>query len=245
MEKTIEGKLNALLKLQTIDGELDHITKLRGALPEEVKTLENDLNGLHAHAQSIQEELSKLEQVIATQRISIKEIEALVKKYEAQQMNVRNNREYDAITKEIDLQKLEMQLAEKRIKSAYENIDQKKLALAQNQVAIEKSQQVLADNQGELKVLIEESKGAEKKLHEQRRQALQHIDASLQQTYEQIRANVRNKLAVVTINKEACGGCFNQVPLQTQIDIKERKRITFCEHCARIIADVTEPLTET
>ena len=243
MENIIEGKLNALLKLQTIDCELDHITKLRGALPEEVKTLENELTRLQTHSQSIQEELSELEQLIATQRVRMKEIEALVKKYEAQQMNVRNNREYDAITKEIDLQKLEMQLAEKRIKSAYENIDQKKLDLEHNQVALEKNQQVLADNQGELKALIEESQGEEKKLYEQRRQALQYIDAHLQQTYERIRANVRNKLAVVTINKEACGGCFNKVPLQKQIDIQERKRITFCEHCARIIADVTDPLT--
>lgn len=245
MENTIASNLNALLELQTIDCALDHITKMRGALPEEVEDLENEFTSLQTRSQSIQEDLSNLEQDIATQRVRIKEIEALVKKYEEQQMNVRNNREYDAITKEIDLQKLEIQLAEKHIKSAYENIDKKKLALEQNQEATAKNQQVLADKQGELKVLIAESEGEERKLHEQRRKVLKHIDEHLQKAYERIRKNVRNKLAVVTINKEACGGCFNQVPPQRQIDIKERKSITVCEHCGRIIADVTEPIPET
>ncbi|MEM9416884.1 MAG: C4-type zinc ribbon domain-containing protein [Bacteroidota bacterium] len=241
MENTIEKKLNALLELQNIDRALDQLTKLRGALPEEVEDLEAESDSLKTHSQRIQEELAELEQAITTQRGRIKDLETLVKRYEEQQMNVRNNREYDAITKEIDLQKLEIQLAEKHIKTAYENIDKKKLELEQNQAAIEKTQQVLADKQEELQVLVAESEGEAKKLHGQRSKVLKRIDGPLQKTYERIRANFHNKLAVVTIIKEACGGCFNKVPPQKQIDIKEKKSITVCEHCGRIIADVTEP----
>ena len=242
--ENIEKNLDALLKLQTIDCELDQITRLRGALPEEVEVLKAGLDDLQTGSKNIQEDLSKLEKDISTQRVRIKDIEALAKKYEEQQMDVRNNREYDAITKEIDLQKLEMQLAEKHIKSTYERIDKQKLHLAQNQEVVAKKKQVLRDKQKELKALVEESKGEEKKLQGQRSKALKHIDAQLQQTYERIRANVRNKLAVVTIIREACGGCFNQVSPQKQIDIKSKKSVLLCEHCGRIVADVTEPDTE-
>ena len=241
MENTIERKLNVLLDLQAIDCELDDIVKMRGALPKEVADLENELAGLQTRLHNIQEEIVNIEQEIATQRVSIKAIEALVKKYEEQQMNVRNNREYDAITKEIDLQKLEIQIAEKKIKSGYERIEDKKLELGQCQVLMEKQQQVLADKQEALQVLIGESEGEEQKLHEQRRKATQHVDEKLLQVYEHIRKNVRNKLAVVVVKREACGGCFNKVPPQKQADIKEKKSIIVCEHCGRIIADVIVP----
>lgn len=244
MENIATRKLTALLDLQSIDVALDHITKLRGALPEEVEGLEDELKGLQTRSQSIQEELKNLEKDIANQRVRIKELEALVKKYEDQQMNVRNNREYDAITKEIDLQKLEIQLAEKQIKSAYEHIDKKKLALEESQAVIEKNQQMLAEKKDELQALVTESEGEERKLHEQRRAVAQHIDEYLLKAYERIRNSVRNKLAVVTIKKGACGGCFNAVPPQKQIEIKERKDITVCEHCGRMIVGVTEPLEE-
>lgn len=240
MENSIEKTLNALLELQKIDSKLDELAKLRGALPEEVEDLEAETDRLKAHSQSTEEELASLEQVITTERGRIKELELLVKKYEEQQMNVRNNREYDAITKEIELQKLEGQLAEKHIKSAYENIEKKKLGLEQSKTAMENSQKTLSNKQGELKALVTESEEAEKKLHSQRNKVLKQIEERLQKTYERIRANVRNKLAVVAVNKEACGGCFNKVPPQKQLDIKEKRSITVCEHCGRIIADVVE-----
>ncbi|MEL6606655.1 MAG: C4-type zinc ribbon domain-containing protein [Bacteroidota bacterium] len=240
MANTIEKKLEALLELQNIDSKLDQLTKLRGALPEEVEELETELDRLKIRSKDIEEELAGLEESITTQRGRIKELGVLVKKYEEQQMNVRNNREYDAITKEIDLQKLEVQLAEKHIKSAYENIEKKTIDLEQSQLATEKSQQMLTDKQGELKGLMAESEEEEKKLHGRRSKVIQKLEEPLQKTYERIRANVRNKLAVVTVNKEACGGCFNKVPPQRQLDIKEKKRITICEHCGRIIADVVE-----
>ncbi len=244
MENTIEKKLNALLDLQAIDCQLDDITKMKGALPEEVEDLEDELATLQTRSHNTQEELANLEQEIVTRRVSIKSLEALVKKYEEQQMGVRNNREYDAITKEIDLQKLEIQLSDKRIKSAYERIEKQRLELENCQVLIDKSQQVLADKQGVLQVLIGESEGEEKKLHEQRSKVVRHVEESLLRVYERIRKNVRNKLAVVVVKREACGGCFNKVPPQKQADIKEKRSIIVCEHCGRIIADVIVPPEE-
>jgi uncharacterized protein len=244
MENTIEKKLNALLDLQAIDCQLDDITKMKGALPEEVEDLEDELAALQTRSRNTQEELANLEQEIVTRRVSIKSLEALVKKYEEQQMGVRNNREYDAITKEIDLQKLEIQLSDKRIKSAYERIEKQRLELEHCQVLIDKSQQVLADKQGALQVLIGESEGEEKKLHEQRSKVVRHVEESLLRVYERIRKNVRNKLAVVVVKREACGGCFNKVPPQKQADIKEKRSIIVCEHCGRIIADVIVPPEE-
>ena len=244
MENTIEKKLNTLLDLQAIDCQLDDFAKMQGALPEEVKDLESKLASFQTSLHDIQEEIAGLEQDIATQRVNAKTIEALVKKYEEQQMNVRNNREYDAITKEIDLQKLEIQLSEKKIKSAYGLIEEKKLTLEQCQGLLEKHQQVLVDKQEELKVLVEDSQEEERKLHEQRARVIKNIDIELVRVYDRIRKNARNKLAVVTVKKEACGGCFNEVPPQKQADIKEKKRIIMCEHCGRIIADVIVPSEE-
>jgi predicted nucleic acid-binding Zn-ribbon protein len=238
MENAIEKKLNTLLDLQAIDCQLDDFTKMRGELPEEVEYLKAELAGLQTNAHNIQEDTSSLEQSIATQRVSIKAIAALVKKYEEQQMNVRNNREYGAITKEIDLQKLETQLAEKKIKNDYERIEEKKLALVQSQALIEKNQKVLADKQEELQLLMGESQGEEQKLHEQRTKITKKVDEDLLRAYSRIRENVHNKLAVVVVKREACGGCFNKVPPQKQADIKEKKSIVTCEHCGRIIADV-------
>lgn len=238
MAKSVETTLQSLLKLQAVDCELDRINNLRGTLPEEVGEIEDDLKRLKTNSQNIQKELAELEQFIAAQRAKMKEIEDSVKKYETQQINVRNNREYDAITKEIDLQKLEIQLAEKRIKSAYESIDHKKLHLEQNHVSIEKMQQVLTSKQKTLMGLIQASEEEEKKFQGQRNKILQRIDEHLQKAYEQIRASVRNKLAVVIIDKESCRGCFSKIPSQSQIEIKEKKKIVECEHCGRIIADV-------
>jgi uncharacterized protein len=239
MENAIEKKLNILLDLQMIDCQLDDFIKMRGELPKEVESLEIKLTRLQTHAHNIREEILSLEQGIAAQRVSVKEIEALIKKYEEQQMNVRNNREYGAITKEVELQKLEIQLAEKKIKSAYERIEEKKLALEQSQGSIETYQKVLAGKQEELQILLQESQGEEQKLHEQRVKMTANIDNHLLRVYDRIRANVHNKLAVVVVKKEACGGCFNKVPPQRQADIKEKKSIMMCEHCGRIIADVT------
>lgn len=244
MKTTVESKLKALLELQAIDSELDNITNMRGALPEEVDALRDELTDLKAHLQTTKESLKETDESIALQRKKAKEAEGLVKKYEDQQMEVRNNREYDAITKEIDLQKLEMQLAEKRIKTIYEQIEKQKLDIEQQESIVAKKQQILEDKQEELQTLITESEDEERKLHEQRNQIARDIEGSLVNTYERIRSSVRNKRAVVVIQREACGGCFNIVPPQRQADIQEKKRIITCEYCGRIIADVAMPPAE-
>ncbi len=244
MENTIEKKLDALLGLQAIDCELDEIVQARGVLPDEVLDLKNELISLQTRSQAIQEEITHTEQELASHRVNIKDLEATVEKYEEQQMEVRNNREYDAITKEIDLQKLEIQLTEKKVKSTHERIASQKTALEQCKVSIDNQQQALADKQKALQVLVGESKGEEQRLHEQRREVTQCIDAQLLASYERIRKNVRNKLAVVVVKRDSCGGCFNQVPPQKQADIKEKKNIIVCEHCGRILADVFVPLEE-
>ena len=241
MKNTVEKRLQALLNLQAIDCELDCITNVRGALPEEVDALENELKELQNLLHETQENLAEIEANITAQRTKAREAEALVKKYEEQQMEVRNNREYDAITKEIDLQKLEIQLTEKRIKSAYEKIDKQKLEIEQQKLFIEKKQQLLEDKKVELHNLVSESEGDERKLYEKRNKVTQHIEDSLMKAYDRIRANVRNKLAVVTVQRDACGGCFNVVPPQRQADIREKKRIVVCEHCGRIIAEADAP----
>ncbi|MCU0318389.1 MAG: C4-type zinc ribbon domain-containing protein [Amoebophilaceae bacterium] len=238
MEETIERKLNALLDLQAIDCELDKIVKMRGVLPEEVEDLENELVILQTRSINIQEELSNLEQDIVTQRTKIKTVQALVKKYEEQQMDVRNNREYDAITKEIDLQKLEIQLAEKKSRGAYEQIDKQKQVLEQCQRAVVENKQALTDKQEALHALMEESQEEEQKLHKRRVRVIKNVDEQLLQSYDRIRANVSNGLAVVVVTREACGGCFSKVPPQKQADVQEKKSIIMCEHCGRIIADV-------
>ncbi len=245
MIKSVENKLRSLLKLQAVDCNLDRINKLRGTLPEEVKETENELKTLRTNAEDIQKGLGELEQAIAAQRVEIKELEALVKKYEEQQMNVRNNREYNAITKEIELQKLEIKLAEKRIRGAYEDIESKNLSLEQNQASIEKTQQVLIDKQKALEELISESGEEEQKFQDQREKILKRIDGRLRKAYERIRASVRNKLAVVVIEKDSCRGCFSKIPPQRQIDIKTKKSINECEYCGRIIADVIGLATTT
>jgi len=244
MENTIAKKLDALLGLQAIDCELDEIIQARGVLPDEVLDLKNELTSLQTRSQAIQEEIVHAEQELASCRVSIKDLEATVEKYEEQQMEVRNNREYDAITKEIDLQKLEIQLTERKVTSIHERIAAQKAALDQCNVSIDKQEQILADKQEALQALVEESEGEEQKLQEQRSKVTQRIDAQLLTTYEHIRKNVRNKLAVVVVKQDACGGCFNQIPPQKQADIKEKKDIIVCEHCGRILADVLVPLEE-
>ena len=238
--KAIAKQLHYLLELQAVDCEWDSIFEDKGTLPQEVNEIKDDLVALAKDAQNIKKECTKLEQEIVAQRVSIKEKEAQIKKYQAQQMDVRNNREYDAISKELDLKKLEIQLAEKYIKDAYERRDKQKIDLEQIQTLEAKKQQALTDRQSVLETLNKEKE--EENLQKQRSKIKQHIDDSLLEFYEQLRSKIHNKLAVVTVKKGACSGCFIILPLQRQIDIKKQDNIIKCEHCGRIIADVTDSL---
>ncbi|MBO6761442.1 MAG: hypothetical protein JJ909_10810, partial [Roseivirga sp.] len=187
-------------------------------------------------------ELSELEANISDHKTQIKNSEALIKKYEEQQMNVRNNREYDAITKEIELQNLEIQISEKRIKEAYVKIDAKKEEISRTQGELDERKKDLDTKKNELEVLTQESEADEQKLLKDREKATKNIEDRLLNSYNKLRNNARNGLAVVPVSRGACGGCFNVVPPQRQADIRDNKKLIVCEHCGRILAEVTDEI---
>ncbi len=238
MENTIEKKLQALEKLQEIDSNLDGIKKVRGALPEEVRDLEDEIAGYNTRLEKFNDDLKGIEDDITNKKTSIKDSEKLIKKYNEQQMNVRNNREYDAITKEMELQTLEIQISEKRIKEAFIKIEAKKEEIKETEVQAGERKKDLKVKHEELKQIISESEGDENKLLDKRKKATKDVDDRLLVAYDKLRGNARNGLAVVSVKRAACGGCFNIVPPQRQADIKERKKIIVCEHCGRIFSDV-------
>lgn len=236
--ESVEKKLNALVKLQKIDSQLDEIKKVRGDLPEEVRDLEDDIAGFETRVSKYENEVSELEKTISNHKDAIKESEKLVQKYADQQMKVRNNREYDAITKEMELQALEIKISEKRIIEAGAKIDFKKVEVEKAKEALSERQADLEKKNEELATLVAESEEDEKGLNEKRAKATKSIEERLLFSYNRIRSNAKNGLAVVTVSRNACGGCFNTVPPQRQSDINERKKLIVCEHCGRILADV-------
>jgi predicted nucleic acid-binding Zn-ribbon protein len=244
MENTVAQKLEALQKLQGIDSQIDELKKVRGALPEEVMDLEDELVGYDTRVEKQNAELQEVEEAINANKIAIKDAEKLIKKYEEQQMNVRNNREYDAITKEVELQQLEIQILEKRIKEAYEKIEVKKAEIAVTEEKRSERQKDLEGKKNELDNITRESEADEEKLDKGRVKAAKQIEERLLKSYDKVRANMRNGLAVVPVKRGACGGCFNIVPPQMQAEIREQKKIIVCEHCGRILAGVEDEIVE-
>ena len=240
MESTVANKLEALMRLQTIDSQLDEIRRVRGDLPEEVRDLEDEIAGYEVRVNKFDEEIQAINDTIAARKQAIKDSENLIRKYEDQQSNVRNNREYDAITKEIELQRLEIQISEKKIKEGYYQIEQKNNDIAGTKQKLEERRKDLASKNGELQVIVSESEEEERGLVKEREEAIKNIEERLLMAYNRIRQNVRNGLAVVTVKRDACGGCFNTVPPQRQSDIASHKKIIVCEHCGRIFADVEQ-----
>lgn len=238
MDHTVEKKLSSLLKLQQFDSNLDEIKKVRGALPEEVGDLEDEIAGYETRLGKFNQDLSDVEGEIDKNKVAIKEAEKLIAKYNEQQMNVRNNREYDAITKEIELQTLEIQISEKRIKESYAKIEAKKEEIEATNQLTEERKKDLDSKKQELEQLISESEGEEQKLRDAREKATKDVDDRLLNSYNKIRDNARNGLAVVAVKRGACGGCFNIVPPQRQADIRDKKKLIVCEHCGRILAGV-------
>ena len=188
------------------------------------------------------EALLELKQAITDYREKIKVAENMVLKYEDQQLNVRNNREYDAIIKEIDLQKLEIQVSEKKIKASHEAIKEKEAHIEQIQLLLEEKQKEIEKKKEELQSITKESEEEEQSLHDHRTKLVKQIEERLIHAYQRVRNNVRNGLAVVIVEREACGGCFNIVPPQRQVEIKSKKKIIVCEHCGRIFAEVVEQM---
>ncbi len=238
MEKTVAEKLNTLQKLQEIDSKLDEIRKVRGDLPEEIQDLEDEVEGYKTRVARFESEYQQLDQAISNKYQAIKNSEQLILKYDEQQMNVRNNREYDAIAKEKELQELEIQISRKKIKEAEVLKDQKREQIEQTKEIMTDRQKDLTSKQEELEVIMKETATEEEKLNKEHEKAGKNLDPRLLRSYVRIRDNARNGLAVVSVKRGACGGCFNMVPPQRRADIKERKKLIVCEHCGRILADV-------
>ena len=244
MENTVAKKLESLVKLQSIDSERDELIKVRGALPDEVMDLEDEIAGYQTRIEKQNQELADLEDNITSNKAAIKDAEKLIKKYEEQQMNVRNNREYDAITKEVELQQLEIQILEKRIKESHAKIDAKKEEIAETQNILTERGKDLDTKKEELETITKESESDEEKLLKDREKAAKQVEERLFKSYEKVRKNMRNGLAVVSVKRGACGGCFNIVPPQQQAEIREKKKLIVCEHCGRILADVEDEIVE-
>ncbi len=240
MERSVSQVLDSLVKLQSIDSELDEIKKIRGALPEEVGDLEDEIAGYETRIEKFNTEIERQEEEISSNKIGIQNANKLIQKYEEQQNNVRNNREYDALTKEIELQQLEIQICEKKTREAQAFIEQKNEEISNTKGLMEERQKDLISKKKELDNLVSESEDEEKKLMTDREKASKNVEERLLKSYNKIRNNARNGLAVVSVKRNACGGCFNVVPPQRQAEVKERKKLIVCEHCGRIFADVED-----
>jgi hypothetical protein len=244
MESTVAQKLEAIYNLQLIDSRLDAIVKVRGALPEEVQDLEDEIAGYETRLEKFKNDIESFEDDIKRYKENIKESEKLIKKYQDQQMNVRNNREYDAITKELELQDLEIQVSKKKIAEAGVKIEQKKTDLEELSNLMKDRQKDLDLKKEELDTIVAESESEESKLLAERDKSAKKVEERLIKSYNKIRANAKNGLAVVMVKRGACGGCFNTVPPQRQADIREKKKLIVCEHCGRILAGVEDEIEE-
>lgn len=236
-EITIAEKLVELYRLQHIDSQIDKIRTQRGELPLEVQDLEDEVAGLETRMKKLQDELAEMEGQVSDRQNLIKEAKAQIKKYEGQQSKVRNNREYDSLTKEIEFQNLEIQLAEKRIKEAKASIDTKKQVVEDSSTLYEERKKDLDVKKKELDGIIAETEKEEKDLVKKSQAATKLIEERLLSAYNRIRTNARNGLSVVPVERGSCGGCFNSIPPQRQLDISSHKKIIVCEHCGRILVD--------
>ena len=228
-------KSDALSDLHKIDSKIDEIDKIKGELPLEVQDLEDEIAGLETRMANISAEVDGLMASTKQRKEEIEQAKALIAKYEQQQDNVRNNREYDSLSKEIEYQKLEIELCEKRIKEYGAEVKVKKKTIEDAQSIVADRKIDLAAKRQELEGIDQETAGEMESLTAQSKAAEARIDARLLAAYKRIRANVRNGLAVVTVKRDACGGCYNRIPPQRQLDIRMGKKIIVCEYCGRIL----------
>lgn len=237
MEQTIEEKLRALYELQTIHTKIDRIRQVRGELPMEVADLEDDVAGLETRIQKIKNELDDLEDDIVTRKNLIKEAQSNIKKYETQLNEVKNNREYEAISKEIEIQGLDIQVSEKKIREFGYEITTKTQVYEKALAELDARRADLEAKKEELGTITAETEKEENELQVLADKASKNIEERLLIAYNRLRKNAKNGLAVVTISRDSCSGCFNQIPPQRQSDIRQRKKIIVCEHCGRILID--------
>jgi predicted nucleic acid-binding Zn-ribbon protein len=236
-EMSVEERLKALYELQTMLSEIDKIKTLRGELPLEVQDLEDEIEGLTHRVEKYQEDIEKLQSDIAQKRIKIDEAKALADRYKGQLNDVKNNREYDMLTKEIEFQNLEIELQNKRINEANRAIEAKQNDAKTASEALENRRADLDVKKSELDEIISETKAEEEKLREKAKALEVTIEPRLLAAFKRIRKNSRNGLGIVYVERDACGGCFNKIPPQRQLDIRMRKKIIVCEYCGRIMID--------
>lgn len=236
-DNIIRKKLKALYSLQVIDTQIDKIRVVRGELPLEVRDLEDEIEGLDTRIQNFKAEVNAFEQQLNDHKNSINQSLEMIKKYEAQQQNVRNNREYESLSKEIEYQNLEIQLSEKKIKEAKIGIEAKQAIIDAAEAKLNDKKENLDAKKSELAEIIEETEKEEKNLMKKSDESRKEIEERLLYAYTRIRKNVRNGLAVVKVERDACGGCFSKIPPQRQLEIKLNKKIIVCEYCGRILAD--------
>jgi len=236
-EISVEERLRALYSLQLVDSEIDKIRTLRGELPLEVQDLEDEIAGLETRLNNLKEEVVILEKSISKKNNEISESQMLIKKYEEQQKNVRNNREFDSLSKEIEYQTLEIELCNKKIREFNAQIEEKKALISAAEAQLNERKADLQNKKAELEEIVSDTKKEEETLLQKSEKIQSMIEERLLTAYKRIRGNARNGLAVVSIQRDACGGCFNQIPPQRQLDIKSRKKIIVCEYCGRILVD--------
>lgn len=234
---SVEEKLVAVLTLQKIDSKIDEIRTLKGELPMEVKDLEDEIEGLNTRIQNIDAEIESINKFVAEKTEGKKEAQALIKKYEKQQDNVKNNREFEAINKEMEMQELEVKLNEKHIKDAGFELRDRDILRKKAEEKITDVQEALKAKKKELEKIIGETEKEEKQLNTKSDAAKEKVDERLLSAYERIRGSYKNGLAVVPIHRDSCGGCFNVIPPQRQSEIRQHKKIIVCEHCGRVLVD--------
>ncbi len=234
---TVEEKLRMMYRLQAISSKIDSIKTLRGELPLEVRDLEDEIAGLETREVNYKEDVDEFKKSISERKNQMVDSKELIKKYKEQQNNVRNNREFDSLSKEIEFQGLEIELSEKRIKEHTKEIEEKNQFIKSSNKILKEKQEDLTLKKAELESIVSETQKDEDDLMDQAENIAEKIDSRLSTAFYRIRGNTKNGLAVVSYERDACGGCFNRIPPQRQLDISNRKKIIICEYCGRILVD--------
>lgn len=234
---SVEEKLSALISLQKVDSKGDEIKTLKGELPMEVKDLEDEIAGLQTRINNIDAEIDSIENFIGKENEGKKEAESLLKKYEKQLDNVKNNREAEALNKEIENQELESRLRDKHIKDAQFDQNERRAAKTKTEERISILEETATGKRKELEKIVADTEKEEKKLKKESDAAKENVEPRMLSAYERIRKSYPNGLAVVPVHRDSCGGCFNVIPPQRQSEIRQHKKIVVCEHCGRILVD--------
>lgn len=237
VDEAVEKRLVALYTLQAVDSEIDKIKIIRGELPQAIQDLEDEIAGLETRINNFNNDISETNHKIATEKNEIAEHSEMIKKYQKQQENVRNNREFEAINKEVEYKELQIELNERHLKEASAHIKEIQQHITAAENLLDNRRKDLEAKKGELDDIIAETEKDETRLLAKEHEQEQYIEPRYLQAYKRIRNSARNGLAVVTIDRDACGGCFSKIPPQRQTEIKMHKKVIVCEHCGRILVD--------